>query len=222
MPTVLDNPIMAVAKAAATADQGDRKYAELMELNYPVELLKEDHQFTASYPDLPGCVSFGNTPNEAISELEAVKSLWIRCQLKSGNTVPLPSSYEDRFSGKFVIRIPKVLHRALHTEAEQQDVSLNQYVNYILSNRHSNRNERSVDYSIIVERVLSGLRDAVSQKYRYSDHASLTERHFDLQTLPSDFDRIALLGSSRGTVMCTAEISSTMNKKNYREAHIVY
>ncbi len=46
--------------------------------------------------------------------------------------VPLPNS-ADRYSGKFVVRVPKSLHRSLAAAAEREGVSLNQYALYKLS-----------------------------------------------------------------------------------------
>ena len=40
---------------------------------------------------------------------------------------------EDRYSGKFVVRVPKSLHRSLAAAAEREGVSLNQYALYKLS-----------------------------------------------------------------------------------------
>jgi predicted RNase H-like HicB family nuclease len=193
-----------------------------MKLDYPIELIKEGDQYTASYPDLPGCVSFGDTPDEAVSELATVKSLWVQGQLESGNSIPLPSSYEDKFSGKFVIRIPKNLHRLLNLEAGQQGVSLNQYVIYTLANRHSTRANVDVDYTKITEELLSRLRDLVSLKRKYSGHAQEAERHFHLQALPSNFEKIGLLGRPRDFVRCSTKSLTASSKKNYREAHIGY
>lgn len=41
------------------------------------------------------------------------------------------------YSGQFRLRLPSVLHEALSREAESQGVSLNSYVMYLLSTRHS-------------------------------------------------------------------------------------
>jgi predicted RNase H-like HicB family nuclease len=221
MPTVLDDPIAATAKSPAGADQIERKYAEAMKLNYPMELVKEGDQFTASYPDLPGCASFGDTPDEAVTELEAVRALWVRGQLEGGNSIPLPSSYEDKFSGKFVIRIPKDLHRLLHLEAGQQGVSLNQYVNYALANRNSTRSNIEVDYSRITEELLSKVHGLISLKRMYSGHAIEAAREFYLQALPSNFERIGLLGRPR-SYRSSPKASTALSKRNYREAHIGY
>jgi len=104
-------------------------------LNYPMELVEDDGRLVASIPDLPGCVTFGDTPEEALANLKATKQLWLEGALASGENIVEPSTLED-FSGKFVLRIPRLLHQALDREARTQGVSLNAYIGHLLSERH--------------------------------------------------------------------------------------
>jgi predicted RNase H-like HicB family nuclease len=99
---------------------------------YPIELLEDDGAFVASNPDLPGCMSFGETPTEAVGNLADVRKLWIEGQLSSGRSIPEPSDTE-RYSGKFVFRIPKLLHRQADFVARQQGVSLNALLSNIVA-----------------------------------------------------------------------------------------
>jgi antitoxin HicB len=104
-------------------------------LNYPMEIVEDDGRFVVSIPDLPGCVSFGDTPEEALANIKATKSLWLKGAVESGETIVEPTTVED-FSGKFVLRIPRSLHQALDREARKQGVSLNMYIAHLLSERH--------------------------------------------------------------------------------------
>jgi predicted RNase H-like HicB family nuclease len=102
-----------------------------------VEIIEDDEgAWVASIPDLPGCNSFGNTPNEAIESVHETKRLWIEGQYELNAEIPEPLD-EEEFSGKFVLRIPKVLHRTLTHEAKRQSVSLNHYASHLLSQRQS-------------------------------------------------------------------------------------
>jgi antitoxin HicB len=101
-------------------------------IEYPVELIRDEDSYVASHPDLPGCVSFGEDPNRAVQNLAEVKKLWIEGQLASGNTIPEPSS-SGRYSGKFVLRIPKQLHKLADHRSRQEGVSLNSYISYVLA-----------------------------------------------------------------------------------------
>ena len=57
---------------------------------------------------------------------------YIETKIDNGFEVPEPIITE-KFSGKFVIRLPKSLHCKLAIEAEKEGISLNQYVLYKLS-----------------------------------------------------------------------------------------
>lgn len=106
-----------------------------LNLKYPMEIVEDDDAFVASIPDLPGCVSYGDTLEEAVKSLTETKNLWITGRFGGEQQIPAPSEIDD-FSGKFVLRIPRSLHKSLDREARQQGVSLNQYVASILAERH--------------------------------------------------------------------------------------
>jgi antitoxin HicB len=46
---------------------------------------------------------------------------------------------DEKFSGKFVLRLPKSLHRKLARNAKKENVSLNQYAVLLLSERNIQR-----------------------------------------------------------------------------------
>ena len=52
--------------------------------------------------------------------------------LEDGVPVPEPRKAEE-YSGKFVVRVPRSLHRQLATVAERDGASLNTYVNTTLA-----------------------------------------------------------------------------------------
>jgi antitoxin HicB len=105
---------------------------DYLEKDYPIELTKDEGAYVASHPDLPGCVSFGDDPNIAVKNLTAIKRLWIEGQISSGNPIPEPSA-DGEYSGKFVLRIPKGLHRMAEVKARHEGVSLNSYVSNVLA-----------------------------------------------------------------------------------------
>jgi antitoxin HicB len=83
--------------------------------------------------DLPGCMSQGETIEEALENIEEARQLWMESMYEDGNEIPLPGSAEKQYSGKFNVRIPKSLHRKLDEMAEQEGVSLNHYLVSTLS-----------------------------------------------------------------------------------------
>ncbi len=109
---------------------------QYQKLRYPIEIVEdEDGRFVATISDLAGCASFGDSIDEAVKGVLEVKDLWIAGRIASGQYIPEPSHLED-FSGKFVVRLPRNLHKSLDHEAKKQDVSLNQYIVHLLSERH--------------------------------------------------------------------------------------
>jgi antitoxin HicB len=84
-------------------------------------------EWIVEYPDLPGCIGVGDTMEEALSEAEINKTLWIEAAEKMGAEVPEPSEiFSNAYSGKFNIRLPKFVHKALVLKADEEETSLNQ------------------------------------------------------------------------------------------------
>jgi predicted RNase H-like HicB family nuclease len=111
-----------------------KELSEYMSLDYTLVLKKdEDGDWVATVKELDGCIADGETPEEAIKNLESMKELWLRARLRSKRPVPLPEKDEQEFSGKFLQRVPKNLHRKLVRLAEKEGVSLNQFVTAVLA-----------------------------------------------------------------------------------------
>jgi len=88
--------------------------------------------YFAKVQEFDGCMSDGDTFEEAFKNIQEAMEGWIETKLENGFSVPEPID-ENQFSGKFVVRIPKSLHARLTQEAEKEGVSLNQYALYRLS-----------------------------------------------------------------------------------------
>lgn len=111
-----------------------RSLSEYLSFNYPVTLHADSEGgYVAEIKDLPGCMTQGETLTEAMDNLNEARQLWIETVYESGKReIPLPST-EQKYSGKFVLRTPKTLHRRLAEQADREGVSLNQYILSILS-----------------------------------------------------------------------------------------
>ncbi|RIH84340.1 type II toxin-antitoxin system HicB family antitoxin [Calidithermus roseus] len=102
-------------------------------LRYPVTLIPEaEGGYTAMVNDLPGCVSVGETVEEAMAMIEDARRLWLEVAYEHGDDIPLPSS-EREYGGKVLVRMPPSLHRRLLEGAEAEEVSLNQHIVSLLS-----------------------------------------------------------------------------------------
>jgi predicted RNase H-like HicB family nuclease len=102
--------------------------------NYIITPTKDESgsYYHASVLELDGCQSTGDTFQEAYEGLLEAMEGWIEVKLDAGFYIPEPLD-AGKFSGRFVVRLPKTLHRRLAVEAEKEGVSLNQYTLYKLS-----------------------------------------------------------------------------------------
>jgi antitoxin HicB len=110
---------------AKTADPGAT--AEI-EYRFTVRPLSPDEGggYLIEFPDLPGCMSDGDTIEEAIANGRDAKAEWIDAMREAGRPVAMPGDSTDRgYSGKWQIRAPRWLHRYLTERAEREGVSLN-------------------------------------------------------------------------------------------------
>lgn len=87
----------------------------------------EDGSWVADVPELPGCVAASADPADLFAHAEDAIEAWIEAAKEDGRPVPVPRGVEDEYSGRFVLRVPKSLHRRLVVEAKHDGVSLNTY-----------------------------------------------------------------------------------------------
>ncbi|MBS3976754.1 MAG: toxin-antitoxin system HicB family antitoxin [Syntrophomonadaceae bacterium] len=90
-------------------------------------------EYAAEVPELPGCISQGQSVAEVYKMIEDAKICWLETALEDGIEIPEPSQLNAEYSGRLNIRIPKSLHRTLVEKAKAEKISLNQYINYQLS-----------------------------------------------------------------------------------------
>ena len=117
-----------------------RTIEEYMKLPYRIELIPDTDEggFVAAFPDLPGCLSSGETAEEACRNAEDAKHEWLMAAIEEGLPVPEPDSIED-YSGQFKLRLPRSLHRQLALQSKREGVSMNQYCVFLLSQNNAAR-----------------------------------------------------------------------------------
>ena len=109
------------------------KIDKYMKMNYRIELNPDDEGgYVVSYPELPGCISAGDSVEEAIKNGEDAKREWFMTMLEEGMEIPEPEINND-YSGQFKLRLPKSLHKSLVQQAKREGISMNQYCLYLLS-----------------------------------------------------------------------------------------
>ena len=116
-------------------EKNKKKIEKYMKLPYTIELIpEEDGTYFVKVKELPGCMSYGDTAEEAIKMIREAMIGWLESAIERGLEIPLPDTTKE-YSGKFIVRVPKYLHKKLVEQAKSEGVSLNQFVVSLLSER---------------------------------------------------------------------------------------
>lgn len=109
-----------------------RTLEEYLDLPYTIEIV-HDHDddgnegFVAEVRELPGCISQGETIEEAAVRVADAMTSWISIAIEDGIAIPEPRDPAS-YSGRLLLRIPRSLHADLARQAEDEGVSLNQHI----------------------------------------------------------------------------------------------
>jgi DNA-binding CsgD family transcriptional regulator/predicted RNase H-like HicB family nuclease len=175
--------------------------------------------YIAEIEELPGCMTQAETMDEAFEAIEDARQLWIKTAYEEGQDIPLPRDMED-YSGKFIVRIPRSLHRNLIRAAKREGVSLNQYVTTLLATgvqRDAILSQvQSVLQPQLAEQVLQQFQEISREKEKRTFISPLTPRESEvLNYMAQGYanKQIAeVLGVSEQTIK--DHISSIMGKLN--------
>ena len=88
--------------------------------------------YVARYPDLPGCITIGNSMEIVTEKAEDAKKEWLATAMENGVRI---AELVDmaKYSRQFKLRISKSLHKRLAEHSKEEGVSMNQYCVYLLS-----------------------------------------------------------------------------------------
>jgi predicted RNase H-like HicB family nuclease len=118
---------------APVSPEIERQVAEIMARPYRKVITGDaEDGFLATVPDLPDCVTAGETAEEALALLHDAMEGWLISVLERDLPVPEPSR-AGQYGGKVMVRMPKSLHRRLMEQAEEEGVSANQLAVAILA-----------------------------------------------------------------------------------------
>lgn len=110
----------------------DAQVDEVLRKPYRIEVWgTPEDGYVALVPDLPGCATQGDTPEQAIRNLRDAMASWIEATILAGDPIPAPD--EQRQTGRMLLRMPRSLHRRLVAEARRESVSANQLVVTLLA-----------------------------------------------------------------------------------------
>lgn len=162
----------------------DLKY--FMGLPYRIEIdpipASKGGGYDASIPLLGkrSVCGYGETIDEALKDLKEVKEERLREYLEEGLDIPEPAEENDTYSGKFVVRIPKSLHKELSRRAKKNAVSLNHYTSFLLT-----KGLQEEKAELTLQGIMTSLR------FLQRDISNLDRSIRFHVTQPSEFMRIA-------------------------------
>jgi len=106
-----------------------RKKSKTEKYKYRIDIIwsSEDDCYVVNVPELEGCMTHGETLDEAAAMAEEAISCYLESLEKKGIPAPIPIS-EKNFSGKIAIRIDPNLHRDLSLKAQLEGQSLNKFI----------------------------------------------------------------------------------------------
>ncbi len=136
-----------------------------MSLKYPIKVKEmEEGGYFVEVPDLPGCMCDADTLEEIPMKVEKAKRAWIEGTLERGGEVPLPKS-DELYSGRFIVRMPRSLHRTLAERAKEEGVSLNSHVCRLLT-LNSERRRIETLLEDIKQMMVTSVWDKAKVSYR--------------------------------------------------------
>ena len=94
---------------------------------YRVTWSQEDGEYVGLCAEFPSLSWLAPTPEKALAGVRHLAGEVVVDLQSAGEPVPDPLS-ERQYSGRFMVRVPSQVHRALATEAAEQGVSINRLV----------------------------------------------------------------------------------------------
>lgn len=118
-----------------------RSRDEYMHVPYKMEIVEdmEEGGYVVTFPDLPGCITYGDTIERAVENAKDAKLAWIDAAIEMGIEIPEPEGLAN-YSGQFKLRLPKSLHRQLAEHSRREGISMNQYCLYLLTQNDTLKN----------------------------------------------------------------------------------
>jgi len=93
---------------------------------------EEGGGYLIEFPDVPGCMSDGETPEEAVANGRDALKCTLLTLRELGRPIPKPGAF-GAASGQWRQRVPRSLHARLVERAKQEGVSLNTLVTSMIA-----------------------------------------------------------------------------------------
>jgi len=100
---------------------------------YTIEVIygeAPDDGVLARVAEWPGCLTAGDTREEALMRIGDAMRDWVKARLDKGLPIAEPMT---EYGGKVVVQMPRTLHRDVMHRAEREGVSMNQWISTTLA-----------------------------------------------------------------------------------------
>ena len=114
--------------------------SELVKQPYNIIIQQDvDGCFYAKVEEIEGCFAEGQTAQEAWENIHDSMKNWMEIAEEMNVSIPLPKTNQEiEYSGKYLLRMPKKLHKELAEASEEEEgISLNLLMVNLLSSRLS-------------------------------------------------------------------------------------
>lgn len=126
------------------ADKRAMTLDDYLKLEYTFNVVADvEGGYVIAFPDLQGCMTQADSPEEIVPMAMDAKRAWLTVRYEDELDIPLPTHPEE-YSGRFVLRMPKRLHRELAEAAQRNDTSLNTWIVYLLAGKMPTEGKGSV------------------------------------------------------------------------------
>lgn len=135
------------------AEEIKNKIKEIVGKPYARRLIPDEAGgYTASIQEFPGCFAEGETPQDAIENLNKAAESWVEVALLNGYEIKDPTEYYG-YSGKIALRVPRGLHKQIAELSELEDTSINQLIVTALSEYVGCKNTYNLITKSIQEKI---------------------------------------------------------------------
>jgi predicted HicB family RNase H-like nuclease len=95
--------------------------------NYKVIYSNDDNEYVGTCLEFPSLSFLDENPVNAIIGIKDLVFDVVKDMQQNNEVVPKPITHK-KYSGKFIVRIPPIVHQRLAIEAMEQNISINRLV----------------------------------------------------------------------------------------------
>ncbi len=112
-----------------------RNYKDMVTDHYTYRITwsAEDGEYVGLCAEFPSLSWLAPAPDDAFSGIRQLVAECVADMVESNEPVPKPLA-DRTYSGRFIVRVPPEMHRALAIRAAEEGVSLNRLVSARLAN----------------------------------------------------------------------------------------